>query len=226
MLVTLFDIDGTLVSTGGAGKAAMEAALHSAFGAPASAAGVPFSGRTDRAITRDLFALYDIADTPANWERFRTEYLGHLPDTLRRSPGRVLPGIAELLQYLAGREDTAVGLLTGNIQDGARLKLGHFQIDHYFPFGGFGDHHFDRDCVAGEALDAVRRHVNGTFELENLWVIGDTPHDVTCARSIGARVIGVATGWTPLADIAKAKPDLLLKDLSDPTPVLELWESA
>jgi len=223
MLICLFDIDGTLLSSGGAGKAAMEQALATAFGAPASAADVPFSGRTDRAIVRDLFRQHGVAHTAENWDLFLTAYLHHLPDCLNRHSGKVLPGIAALLDRLQARGGVAVGLLTGNVRAGARLKLGHYGLYQHFAFGGFGDHHFQRDEVAHEALAEVRRHCNGSVCPEQVWVIGDTPLDVQCARAIGARAVAVATGWHSLELLATSKPDLLLPDLSDPAPLLNLW---
>jgi phosphoglycolate phosphatase-like HAD superfamily hydrolase len=106
--------------------------------------------------------------------------------------------------------------LTGNVRDGARLKLGHYRLDHYFAFGGYGDCHLDRDDVAREALAAVHHHCNGTACLERIWVIGDTPLDIRCARAIGVRVAAVATGLHPLEELAAERPDLLLPDFSDP----------
>src|SRR5438445_5245731 len=178
MLVCLFDIDGTLLSSGGAGKAAMEQGMAMAFGVPASAAAIPFSGRTDRAIGRDLFRHHGVADSADNWQRFVTAYLQHLPKCLNTHNGKVLPGIASLLETLRARGDVAVGLLTGNIRDGARMKLGHYGIYEHFAFGGFGDHHFERNDVARVALAEVQRHLNGNAKLDRVWVIGDTPLDV------------------------------------------------
>jgi phosphoglycolate phosphatase-like HAD superfamily hydrolase len=220
MHVFFFDIDGTLLSSGGAGRAAMELALAEAFGVPASSAGVVMSGRTDRSITRDLFQLHGIPESDGHWGRFVTTYLANLPACLARGQGRALPGIVGLLERLAGRGDAALGLLTGNYRAGARAKLGHFGLFDYFAFGGFGDDHWDRDDVAREALDAVAAHLNGQVRLDQVWVIGDTPLDVRCARAIGARAAAVATGVHSLEDLAAAKPDLLLADLSDPSPLL------
>jgi phosphoglycolate phosphatase-like HAD superfamily hydrolase len=224
MHVCLFDIDGTLILSGGAGKAAMERALLSEFGVARLRGGVPFSGRTDRVIARDLLRLHGVADAPDNWPRLRDAYLRHLPGCLASHQGRVLPGIDVLLEHLSGRGDVAVGLLTGNIRDGARLKLGHYNLFHHFAFGGFGDHHLERDDVAREALAVARQHCNGTAELEEIWVIGDTPLDVSCARAIGAQVVAVATGWHSLAELTAAGPDLLVKDLSDAAPFLALLD--
>lgn len=222
MNVVLFDIDGTLLSSGGAGKAAMETALATEFGIAELLDQVPYSGRTDRAIGRDLFRLHGIEESPRHWQRFVAAYLGHLPAFLGRHRGRVLPGIELLLQRLQEHGQVAIGLLTGNIREGARIKLGHFGIFHYFAFGGFGDHHFDRDEVAREALAAVTSHLNGSADPDRIWVIGDTPLDIRCARSIGARVLAVATGFHAVEELAAAQPDLLLADLSDPTPLLDL----
>ncbi|HEV3262897.1 MAG TPA: HAD family hydrolase [Gemmataceae bacterium] len=226
MYICLFDIDGTLLSSGGAGKAAMEAALGTEFGIGQVTDDVPFSGRTDRAIARDLFRLHSVQDSPQNWQRFLAAYLRHLPLYLSSHKGAVLPGIAALLESLQARGDVAVGLLTGNVRDGARLKLGHYGLFHHFAFGAFGDVHLDRDDVAREALDVVRTYVKGgVVDLERIWVIGDTPLDVRCARSIGARVVAVATGWHSLELLAAAQPDLVVADFTDPGPLLRLWQA-
>jgi phosphoglycolate phosphatase len=223
MNICLFDIDGTLLSSGGAGKAAMEAALESEFGRPPTAAGVPFSGRTDRAITQDLFDFHGIDRSDSNWRRFLAAYLTHLPGCLARHNGKVLPGIDDLLQNLSGRNEFALGLLTGNIRDGARLKLGHYGLFDFFAFGGFGDHHLNRDDVAQEALGVIRSQFNDSIDLNSIWVIGDTPLDIRCARAIGARAVAVATGLHSVDELAAERPDLLLPDFSDAAPLLALW---
>lgn len=223
MHICLFDIDGTLIASGGAGKAALEAALAEEFGVSRIIDKLQLSGRTDRAIIVDLFRLHVIDDTPENHERLRDAYLRHLPRFLHA--GRVLPGIADLLDHLAGRDDVAVGLLTGNVRAGAKVKLGFFGLHDYFAFGGYGDHHLDRDDVAREALSEVRRQFNGSVDPERIWVIGDTPLDVRCARAIGARAVAVATGWHRADELAEYAPDLLLADLSDPAPLLSRWIS-
>jgi phosphoglycolate phosphatase-like HAD superfamily hydrolase len=221
MHVFLFDIDGTLISTGGAGKGALEAAMASEFGRHELKGKVPFSGRTDRAIIRDLFLQNGVEETPDNLRRLLTAYLGHLPTCLAGSPGKVLPGIAGLLDQLGDRDKAAVGLLTGNVRAGARAKLGHFGLFHHFAFGGFGDHHFCRNDVAREALAAVHQHLNGSVSPGRIWVIGDTPLDIECARAIGARVAAVGTGWHSMDELAAAEPDLLFEDLSDPGQLLD-----
>jgi phosphoglycolate phosphatase len=222
MHVCLFDIDGTLLNSGGAGKAAIEAALAEDFGVALSAQ-VTYSGRTDRAIGRDLLTLHGIEPTTDNWQRLVRGYLARLPASMTTNRGTVCPGIPALLETLAADARLAVGLLTGNIREGARLKLGHFDLFHHFAFGGFGDEHFERDDVAREALAAIHVHVNRHHQADRIWVIGDTPLDVKCARAIGARAVAVATGWHSAAELEVTAPDLLLTDLSDPSPLLRLF---
>lgn len=219
MRVYLFDIDGTLIFSGGAGGAAVQHALKHEFGLAELKDGVPMSGRTDRVILRDLFQLNAIDDSPENWQRFLAGYLRALPHCLAERRGTVLPGVAALLDRLAGVPETAVGLLTGNVREGARLKLTHFGLFQHFSFGGFGDEHFDRDDVARTALAETRGRY-GQVDSDQIWVIGDTPLDVRCARAIGVRVCAVATGTHSWEELEEARPDLLLRDLSDPEPLL------
>jgi phosphoglycolate phosphatase-like HAD superfamily hydrolase len=224
MHICLFDIDGTLIASGGAGKAALEAALASEFGVDGLIEKLQLSGRTDRAIIRDLFRLHVIDETPENWRRLIDGYLGHLPACLARGSGRVLPGIAGLLDRLASREDVALGLLTGNLRAGARVKLGHFGLHEFFAFGGYGDEHVDRDDVAREALRVVHQHCTVPVHPDRIWVVGDTPLDVQCARAIGARAVAVATGWHSRQELGGCRPDLLVDDLADPAPLLDLMK--
>ena len=223
MAIILFDIDGTLVRTGGAGKAAMETALRSAFGIPVITGEVPYSGRTDRAIARDLLAAHGIEPTLANQTTLRETYLTNLPGRLATTDGQVCPGITELLAALQPRPGLVLGLLTGNVRAGAKHKLGHFGLWDYFPVGGFGDEHFDRDDVARGAMAELRSHLNRDVDPADVWVIGDTPLDVQCARAIGAKAVAVATGWHPLDDLAACRPDFAFADLSDHAELLAAW---
>jgi phosphoglycolate phosphatase-like HAD superfamily hydrolase len=212
--VCLFDIDGTLVRTDGAGMAALAAALRDEFGVT-SVADVPTSGRTDRGIVCDVFGRHEIPHTAANWRRFCSAYVERLPASLAERRGAVLPGVADLLERLVERADVAVGLLTGNLVEGARVKLGHFGLDHFFAFGAYGDEHLDRDDVAREALRLVQRQFESRVATTDIWVIGDTPLDVKCARAIGARCIAVTTGFYGREELEAARPDLLLGSLNE-----------
>lgn len=220
MRVLLFDIDGTLLHTGGAGGAALRDAFCQEFAVP-EAGDVCFSGRTDRAIGNSLFRLHGVEDNRVNWERLRAAYLRKLVSYMPRYQGRVLPGVRTVLQALSRSDDLALGLLTGNLREGARIKLEFFGLYHHFAFGGFGDEHLDRNLVARDALAAAKEYADGRAAVDAVWVIGDTPLDIACARAIGARVLAVATGVHPREELSAAGPDVLLDDLSDAAPVLE-----
>lgn len=223
MHICFLDIDGTLVSTGGAGQAAFVVTLDKDFGIQnATSSGVSFAGRSDRAIAMDLLALHGLEPTEATWQRFRAAYVGRLAEVLPKYRGRVLPGVAPLLEALADRGDTVLGLLTGNVQQAAQRKLSHYGLWDWFLFGGFGDEHTDRCDIAAAALAAGREHLHGTAHRE-LVVIGDTPNDILCARSIGARAVAVPTGNTSIDVLRAAEPDVLVETLEDVEPILELF---
>ncbi len=219
MFVILFDIDGTLVDNDRAGRLAMGAALAAQFDVPEPES-ITTAGRTDRGIAEGLFADHEIPHTEENWQRFHDAYMAELSAALPRRKGRVLPGIASLVAALQQRDDITLGLLTGNVRGGAQRKLEFYGLDQYFPFGGFGDQHLTRDLVAAEALAAAQRHLNRDLDPQQVWVIGDTPRDISCARSIGAKVLAVATGLYNEEELAAENPDILTADLADPAP---LW---
>jgi len=219
MYVVLFDIDGTLLHTGGAGGVSLLGAFRSVFDIPEPGR-VPFAGRTDRWIVSRLFQLHGIEDTEPHWRAVRDEYLRQLVRELPKHSGRVLPGVEWLLERLAARDDVALGLLTGNTQRGAHLKLAHYQLDHHFGFGGFGDRQRDRTDVAAEALAAARRHVGREVANQRVWVVGDTPLDVQCARAVGVGAVAVAIGWHDREALAASAPDLLLDSLEHPDALL------
>jgi phosphoglycolate phosphatase len=221
MHVILFDIDGTLLSTGGAGQAAMEAALRGEFLPLLPPVNIPTAGRTDRAICSDLFLQFGLETTQDIWDRFQAAYYSELPRHLKLKTGLVLPGVQELLRRLSAREDVLIGLLTGNFREGARLKLLHHELHHHFRCGGYGDLHLDRDDVAREAWSAVRE-IFPEADIARTWVVGDTPSDIRCARAIGARVLAVATGLFSLEELESHAPDALRANFSDPEDVLQV----
>lgn len=222
MAVCLFDIDGTLLSSGGAGQAAMEAALESTFGITDPTEGISVAGRTDRAIVSDLMKYHSVDDVEESWLRFVQAYLEQLPQQLTAREGLVLPGVEELLVELHRREHLTLGLLTGNFQRGAEIKLSHYHLSDYFTGGGFGDDHFSRDDVAKAALADVRARVEIEDDAEIL-VIGDTPADVQCGRAINATVIAVATGIYSMDELEAVSPDYLCEDFADVELVLGLF---
>ncbi|NQV23484.1 MAG: haloacid dehalogenase-like hydrolase [Rhodopirellula sp.] len=214
MAVCLFDIDGTLLSSGGAGQAAMEVALESTFGITAPTEGISVAGRTDRAIVTELLQFHGVEDADSNWIRFVEAYLTQLPHELTSRDGLILPGVEALLAELYRRKSLTMGLLTGNFRRGAELKLSHYQLSDYFLGGGFGDDHFDRDDVAKAALADIRGKRNLANDAE-VWVIGDTPADVKCGRAINATVVAVATGLYSMDELEACDPDFLCEDFSD-----------
>jgi phosphoglycolate phosphatase-like HAD superfamily hydrolase len=222
MHLCFFDIDGTLLLSGGAGQAAMEDALEHEFGITAPTEGISYAGRTDRAIVHEMARFHGIDMDEPTLLRFVEAYLSHLPERLAACRGAVLPGIVELLAALAARDDVTLALLTGNFERGARLKLEHYKLHEHFRFGGFGDVHHERDDVARAALEAGKTHLNGNVTLEKTWVIGDTPADVQCGRAIGAHVVTVATGVFDADELAASQPDHLFEDFSSHSELLDL----
>jgi phosphoglycolate phosphatase len=224
MHICLLDIDGTLILTGGAGQTAFARTLALDFGIKEIDGRVQFAGRSDRAIAMDLFRSHGVEPSGENWLRFCAGYLTRLEQALATHQGHVLPGVGELLSTLVARGDVAVGLLTGNVREGARRKLSFYGLWEHFPFGGFGDEHVERCDIAAAALEAARLHLNGTRGLGQVLVIGDTLHDISCGRSIDARCIAVPTGHTTADELRTGNPDVLVETLADTAPILALLD--
>jgi len=216
----LFDIDGTLLLTGRAGEHALRVALKESFGVDDDLSGISFAGSTDGAIARQMLAPHGIPPTAENLAHLFDGYVRNLALELPRRGGRVLPGIVELLEVLHGREDCVLGLLTGNIEKGAELKLSHYGVWDYFKFGAFADDHIDRNKLGPVAHSrAVERH-GMSFEPEDVFVLGDTPRDIDCARAAGFVAVAIATGSCDKEALAAHKPDFIFEDLSDTRGVL------
>lgn len=214
----LWDIDGTLLLSSGAGMRALEVTLPRVFGVQGSLADIEYAGRTDRWILRQVFAKFGLPATEENFARYIAGYLAELPAQLAGSTARVLPGVTTLLQAAAGRADITQGLLTGNLRGGAEAKLSRFGLWRYFPFGAFADDSEDRHQLGPHALDRARAHHGGrvAFTPDQVWVIGDTPHDITCGQAFGARTLAVATGNFTVEQLAGHRPTAVLTDFSDP----------
>ncbi len=217
-----FDIDGTLLYTDGAGRAALQSALEAVYGTAGPIEGYYFHGKTDPQIVVELMSGAGIAAEeiarrlPSMWP----VYLEALRRELeaRRAAGRItrLPGVTELLAALGGRDDIALGLLTGNIEEAARLKLAAAGITLAFDVGGFGSDSEDRSEIARIAIERSRR----SAEPEAFVVVGDTPEDVACARAVNARAVAVATGRHGVAELEAAGADAVFEDLRDTERVL------
>lgn len=214
----LFDIDGTLMTSSHAGTNAMAATARELFGVQ-QIGPLEVHGRCDRGILGNLFDNLNLPFDDHHQE-FCQRYYQNLPSSLVENDGRLLPGVRTLLDILAGRQDVALGLLTGNLERAAEIKLNHVGVNDFFSFGGFGDHFPDRNDVAAAAVGAASSALGDAFDHSKILVIGDTVNDIRCARSIGARVIAVETGGGTSADLHAAKPDHVFPDLSDSTQFL------
>ena len=215
----LFDIDSTLINTGGAGVQALKLAAKQRFGIDHNLSGIEIAGRTDSGIVRQILAKHEVQPTDTELRRFFDTYLELLAQQLPICHGRVLPGIAELLKCLELRPHI-LGLLTGNLARGAQLKLEHYELWKYFPFGAFADDHHDRNELGSVACARALAHTGLQFTPSSIDVIGDTEHDVACGRAIGARTIAVATGSRSREVLAKSDPDFLFDDFSQTADVI------
>jgi phosphoglycolate phosphatase-like HAD superfamily hydrolase len=211
----LWDIDGTLIRTGRAGLHALERAFAQLHGRTPDFSQMDVSGRTDKWIAEGVLRHHGIAPSAENIHAYLEAYLGVLHEEVRTRPGRVLPGVLELLDLLHARPDVVQGLLTGNLQRGARIKLEHYRVWHYFAFGAFGDDSPIRNELGPHALRRARERHTMEFDPERTFVIGDTPHDIECGKAIGARTIGVATGRFSVAELRAHQPTAAFQDFSD-----------
>jgi len=214
--IVLFDIDGTLLHTGGAGIKAFAKAFATEFGAHDGTERLKFAGRTDISLVREFFGLHGIVPTQAHFDRFFDAYVHWLKQIIVQSSGGACVGVPEFYHALRSTPNPPlIGLLTGNIKRGAEVKLGHYGWWEKFAFGGFADDSEQRAEIAAVAQrrggELFGRPVTGDETL----VIGDTPLDIACARAIGAKVLAVATGGATLDELKSHDPDWLVKDLTE-----------
>jgi len=224
--LVLFDIDGTLLLTAGAGRRAITAALADRLGGGDAWRQIRFDGKTDPQIVRELLAAAGdaAADDPDTIAGICDRYVVHLEEELERSPGatRLLPGVALLLDRLESRGDVVLGLLTGNLVRGAGLKLRSGGLDPArFLVGAYGSdspHRPDLPAIAAERAAPLFGWVPAG---ETVVIVGDTPADVTCGRAIGARAVAVATGSYTVSVLREAGARAAFDDLSDTDAVLD-----
>ncbi len=211
----LFDIDGTLIDSGGAGIQALRDVLQEQFGIADELQGIEIAGKTDTGIVHQILRKQEIALGDEKVAAFLDRYADFLERELPRRPGKLLPGVAELLARLKARPQNALALLTGNIARGAQLKLEHYGLWDFFEFGAFADDHHDRNELGPFAQRRAREKHAIDFLPEKIDVIGDTPHDIACGKAIGARTVAVATGTFTRAQLAEHSPDVLVDDFSE-----------
>lgn len=213
--LVLFDIDGTLVRTGGTGIKAFARTFATIFGVHSGVEKIRFAGRTDVSLVREMFTLSKIPHTEENFRRFFDNYVHWLDHLMKDCDGDVCPGVMEFIRELERLpQPPLIGLLTGNFKLGAEIKLRHFKLWEVFQTGAFADDHEDRDQIAVVAHERGRRALDPSLRGDEILVIGDTKHDIRCARAIGAKVIAVATGGDTLEELNRHSPDWAVNDLS------------
>ena len=225
MKLVLFDIDGTLLWSDGAGRRAMEQALLRVFGTT----GEPtyrYDGKTDRQIAREQMreAGFTDATITSRLDDLLNEYVHGLQAELARTdttPARLCDGIVPLLEALHGHEAVTLGLLTGNIERGARAKLNAVQVDFtQFRVNAFGCDHEERPELPAIAQRRAREHHGLEVAGDRIVIIGDTPADIHCGRSLGVRAIGVATGRYSTEELASHAPAAVFANLADTQAVV------
>lgn len=220
----LFDIDGTLVLTGGAGARAMLRAFTDLFGFSDGLGSISMAGRTDAWIVAQMAAAHGISVGEAEVRAFHDTYLRYLGEEILQPGPRkgILPGVRELLDALALRDDVHLALLTGNYRRGAEIKLGYFDLWRYFSTGAFGDDAHDRNGLLWTAIDNVSAAGGPRARPSETLIIGDTPLDVAVAVAGGARSLGVATGSYDVDTLLESGADAAVQDLSDTATVLQM----
>jgi len=221
--LVLFDIDGTLL-WGGPAKGAFEKAMVETYGTAGDIEGLSFAGKTDPQIVRQLLAdvRLDRGDIEDGFEGLWERYLGYLGVRLEDDPVEVLPGVEKLLDALESFGDIGIGLLTGNIVGGARLKLASAGLWDRFGFGSYGSDHEERNELPAIAVGRAQELWGGFLTAAHAVIVGDTPRDVACGRAGGMKTLAVATGHFSVDDLEGAGADHVVTDLSSTADVVSL----
>lgn len=222
----LFDIDGTLITSGGAGERSLREAVRERFNVEEDLSGITIAGATDALIARLILEKHGLPVTTENTTALLDAYVHLLKGRMALHDGRLLPGIVALLDKLRERDDCVLALLTGNLVRGAEIKLTHYGVWDYFEFGAFADDHHDRNELGKFAQTRAFEKRGEQFAPEDIYILGDTPRDIECGRAIGAKTVAIATGNYSLAELAEHRPDFLFEDLSDSEAVIAALLSA
>jgi phosphoglycolate phosphatase-like HAD superfamily hydrolase len=225
MKLLLFDIDGTLLMGRGIPRKVFLNVIQRRFPDFPSDQKVRFSGMTDPQIVHDLLSFngYSYLLTDRLVQEIIDEFIIDLPHQMNRAnPPQLLPGVRELLEYCDTHPACFLGLVTGNVMQGARIKLDAVDIYHYFAVGAFGSDHRDRNQLPPIALERAAHYFNRNFSKGQVWIIGDSVKDVQCARANQLNCLAVSTGFTSEKELMEEKPDYLLPDLTDLRHVLRI----
>jgi len=217
----LFDVDGTLIDSGRAGVAALNRAVEDLFRISDGFDGIKLAGRTDIQIIREALSNLGVSFTPELLARFLDTYLDYLTETVRNDRGHVKPGVSDLLVRLSEEEEFILGLLTGNIEQGARIKLDRFALNGFFALGAFGSDSEDRNLLLPVAVERLADMTGVSVRFGDCIVIGDTPFDVECSKAHGSRSIAVATGPFSTDRLIETGAELVVEDLSDTDAIFE-----
>ncbi|MDR3237586.1 MAG: HAD hydrolase-like protein, partial [Spirochaetia bacterium] len=223
----LFDIDGTILNAGAAGKDAFMEAAMLVFGTAGAMQNVDFQGRTDRYIIEESFKHSSVTaeELKAKTELMKRSYIESLRKTIHEHESVLLPGVRELIQELYADEKIILGLLTGNFMESAFIKLARFGLEIFFHVGAYGEDAIDRSELPPIAKKRIAEHKGIELDFSRIIIIGDTVHDIECARKSGAVSISVGTGWTHKEKLLEKNPDYCLDNLADTQRVLELITS-
>ena len=224
MTVLFWDIDGTLLTTGKAGVPAWEAAVREVTGREFQLSTIRVPGLTDFQIAVKTFEMLGVEADQETLRRMVKRYEELLPSFLPLKRGSVLPNVREILEYLRSRTDVRSYLLTGNTRGGAKAKLTHYDLFHFFPDGAFAEDAGERSTIAARALQLARR--TGPIGENATFVIGDTPHDIHCANAIGARTIAVTTGGYTADELEPHRPWRIFAELPAPDEFVRLLDEA
>jgi len=218
----LWDIDGTILHTGKAGETALGRAMEKLYGINRGLQGLEIAGRTDKWIVEQLLGRDGKPNGPEEVGQFLDVYVELLADELPRRNGGLHPGVLGILEEAHQRPELVQALLTGNIEKGARLKLTRYGVNHFFDFGAFADDSSIRNELGPHAKRRAQEKHGEEFPPERIFVIGDTPHDVACARAIGAKAIAVATGSFTKRQLKDCGADAVFTDLAHPKAFFDL----
>jgi phosphoglycolate phosphatase-like HAD superfamily hydrolase len=213
-ILLLWDIDGTILSAKGAGPQAFEKATKEHLGEAIPLSSINWPGATDYAIAYALLEKAGCEVNRRNAKRLVESYLAHLPGLLESTKARANPGVLELLERFHQDPGVHQALLTGNVERGADIKLGHIGVKHYFMFGAFADHSDHRNDLSRHALNLAREHLHQDWSAEQVYVIGDTPKDIECGKAIGAHTVAVATGHHSVSELKAHQPTVVFESFS------------